>query len=48
MISPALDKTISLDTKIVIFCIDVSGSMCITTEIEGKHKLRGDKLQQIQ
>jgi len=44
MLSPASDKTVSLDSKTVVFCIDVSGSMCITSEIEGKHKIRGDKL----
>ena len=31
----------------VIFCIDQSGSMCCTSPIEGKFKLRGDKTSQI-
>ena len=48
MLSPASEKTISLDTKTMIFCIDISGSMCITTEIQGKHKLKGDKISQLQ
>jgi hypothetical protein len=47
MLSPASEKTVSLDSKTVLFCIDVSGSMCITTEIEGKHKIRGDKLSDL-
>lgn len=28
----------------VVFCLDVSGSMCVTQAIEGKHNLRGDNL----
>lgn len=27
----------------VIFCIDQSGSMCVSQEIRGKHKIKGDK-----
>ncbi|XP_005089421.2 circularly permutated Ras protein 1 [Aplysia californica] len=30
-----------LDQSLVIFCVDTSGSMCVTTEINGKVKLRG-------
>ncbi|KAL6079565.1 Circularly permutated Ras protein 1 [Balamuthia mandrillaris] len=26
---------------VVIFCIDISGSMCVTTEVMGRHKLKG-------
>lgn len=29
----------------IIFCIDISGSMCVTTEISGSLKLKGDKSQ---
>jgi hypothetical protein len=29
----------------IIFCIDISGSMCVTTEISGSLKLKGDKTQ---
>lgn len=28
----------------VVFCLDVSGSMCVSQAIEGKHNLRGDNL----
>ncbi|XP_021354035.1 circularly permutated Ras protein 1-like [Mizuhopecten yessoensis] len=45
MLSPALSTTSSgpkgTDSSLVIFCVDVSGSMCITTEVPGKLKLRG-------
>eukprot|EP01127_Copromyxa_protea_P015702 TRINITY_DN4564_c0_g1_i3.p1 TRINITY_DN4564_c0_g1~~TRINITY_DN4564_c0_g1_i3.p1 ORF type:complete len:654 (+),score=143.17 TRINITY_DN4564_c0_g1_i3:848-2809(+) len=29
------------NSKIVVFCIDVSGSMCVTTEVEGTIHLKG-------
>eukprot|EP00029_Vermamoeba_vermiformis_P006511 TRINITY_DN2572_c1_g1_i2.p1 TRINITY_DN2572_c1_g1~~TRINITY_DN2572_c1_g1_i2.p1 ORF type:complete len:687 (-),score=231.37 TRINITY_DN2572_c1_g1_i2:56-2116(-) len=29
----------------IIFCMDISGSMCVTTEISGSLKLKGDKTQ---
>ena len=32
----------------VVFCLDVSGSMCVTQPIEGKHNLRGDHLNKMQ
>ncbi|XP_069130895.1 circularly permutated Ras protein 1-like [Argopecten irradians] len=45
MLTPALSTTSSgpkgTDNSLVIFCVDVSGSMCITTEVPGKLKLRG-------
>jgi len=28
----------------VVFCMDISGSMCVTQAIQGKHKLKGDNL----
>ena len=31
----------------VVFCVDNSGSMCITKPIKGSHKLKGDHLQQL-
>jgi len=31
----------------VVFCLDVSGSMCVTKEVDGKFKLRNDKRQQL-
>jgi hypothetical protein len=30
------------DTSLVVFCIDVSGSMCVSSEVEGKLELKGD------
>jgi hypothetical protein len=32
----------------VIFCIDVSGSMCVTKPVEGKFKLKGDRYDALQ
>jgi hypothetical protein len=32
----------------VIFCIDISGSMCVTTEVPGKFELKGqDRVQSL-
>ena len=28
----------------VVFCMDISGSMCVTQPVSGKHNLRGDNL----
>jgi hypothetical protein len=30
-----------VDESVVVFCIDVSGSMCVTTEVRGKFELKG-------
>lgn len=27
----------------VVFCLDVSGSMCVTEPIKGKHNIKGDR-----
>lgn len=32
----------------VIFCLDVSGSMCVTTPVKGKIKVKGDRLAKLQ
>jgi hypothetical protein len=48
MLSPPMDRSVSLDNKTIIFCIDISGSMCITSEIEGKHKFRFNRADQLQ
>ena len=29
----------------VIFCIDISGSMCVSQPIAGKHTIKGDKVK---
>ncbi|CAL1543139.1 unnamed protein product [Lymnaea stagnalis] len=45
LIEPAMTTATStmsgLDQSLVIFCVDTSGSMCVTTEISGTIKLRG-------
>lgn len=28
----------------IVFCLDISGSMCVTQPVKGKHKMKGDKL----
>lgn len=35
-------KKLSEEEVSVVFCLDISGSMCVTTEIDGKHKVKGD------
>jgi len=32
------------DDKTIIFCFDVSGSMCVTTPVTGKHKFKGSTI----
>ena len=27
----------------VVFCVDISGSMCVTQAIAGSHKIKGDR-----
>ncbi len=27
----------------IVFCVDISGSMCVTQAVSGKHKIKGDK-----
>ena len=39
----AVGKSQSEDIS-VVFCVDTSGSMCITKPMKGKHQLRGDHL----
>ncbi|KAL3882463.1 hypothetical protein ACJMK2_028800 [Sinanodonta woodiana] len=45
MLEPALSTTVSglsgTDQSLVLFCVDISGSMCVTTEVPGNLKLRG-------
>lgn len=31
----------------VIFCIDISGSMCVSKPIAGKHAIKGDKTKEM-
>ncbi|XP_041351713.1 uncharacterized protein LOC121370501 [Gigantopelta aegis] len=45
LLEPALATAASgasgRDESLVVFCVDISGSMCVTTEVPGKVKLRG-------
>uniref|UniRef100_A0A0B7ACB8 VWFA domain-containing protein n=1 Tax=Arion vulgaris TaxID=1028688 RepID=A0A0B7ACB8_9EUPU len=45
LLEPSMTTTTSslsgVDKSLVVFCVDTSGSMCVTTEISGKIKLRG-------
>ena len=27
----------------VVFCLDISGSMCVSKQVQGKHSIKGDK-----
>ena len=38
------DKKLAGQDISVVFCLDVSGSMCVSQAIEGKHKIKGDTL----
>ncbi len=29
----------------IVFCIDVSGSMCVSMPIAGYHRLKGDRIK---
>ena len=31
----------------VVFCLDISGSMCVSQAIEGKHKIKGDNTAEL-
>ena len=39
-----LDKKFSKAETSIVFCLDISGSMCVSQAIEGRHKLKGDKI----
>lgn len=39
--------TIAKDIS-VIFCIDISGSMCVSLPVQGRHHLKGDRMNQLQ
>lgn len=32
----------------VVFCMDISGSMCVSQPVQGKHQLKGDNLKALQ
>ena len=37
------DKKLAGQDINVIFCLDVSGSMCVTQAVAGKHQIKGDR-----
>jgi len=37
------DKKLAGQDISVVFCLDISGSMCVSQAIDGKHKIKGDK-----
>jgi hypothetical protein len=43
IIGTPLENRISNDETVVIFCIDISGSMCVSYEVEGKFSLKGSE-----
>lgn len=40
---PAAAAAASADTSLVVFCVDISGSMCVTSEVDGNISLKGDR-----
>ncbi|KAK7494561.1 hypothetical protein BaRGS_00014214 [Batillaria attramentaria] len=53
LVEPSLSTTASgpsgRDESLVIFCVDISGSMCVTSEVPGYMKLRGgSQLRRVQ
>ena len=42
IIEPAPQSEL-VDDSYVVFCIDISGSMCVTTEVQGHIELKGNK-----
>ena len=40
------DKKLAGQEISVVFCVDVSGSMCVTQAINGKHQIKGDTLKE--
>jgi len=50
ILEPPSDKaeaTASQDSVMVVFCIDISGSMCVSTEIAGRHELKGSSAKNL-
>ena len=35
-------------SQTIIFCLDVSGSMCVSTAVTGRHDFKGDRRQDMQ
>jgi len=41
------DKKLAGQDISVIFCLDVSGSMCVTQPVAGKHQIKGDRQKEL-
>jgi len=38
-------KANTMDQDIsVVFCVDISGSMCVSKAVVGKHRIKGDRI----
>jgi hypothetical protein len=48
ILKPAPRVVTSAAESNVIFCVDTSGSMCVSTPVSGKHKFRGSKTETMQ
>eukprot|EP01084_Bolivina_argentea_P027370 50893_1 len=49
ILAPPDDIKSNTDEKLIIFCVDISGSMCVTQPVEGKKiSLKGDRLKKEQ
>lgn len=47
LLEPSKEISESEKEELIIFCIDISGSMCVTTEVSGNWKLKGDKTSKL-
>ena len=44
----AVGEKKKLGDSAIIFCIDISGSMCVTKAVQGKFKIKGDRYDELQ
>lgn len=43
--SQVQDKKLGGQDISVVFCIDISGSMCVSEPVKGKHAIKGDRVK---
>lgn len=41
-------KQVGQQDVTIVFAIDISGSMCVSKQIQGKHSIKGDKTRSMQ
>jgi len=41
------DKKMKGQDVSVVFCLDVSGSMCVSEPVKGKHAIKGDRRKEM-